>query len=205
MVDVGIDKKFNKTRLKNNLMQGNYSVKMLSNDQSNMINLKKFLLTASFVLIATSPAKADWQFTKWGMSSTELQKISPVQLESGNNCPVNNSNGSTNSPYDVKYSSKWTVGSMNFIACYLFLNNKLHIINLFSFNVDREAVIKGLSQKYGQPKINNILKEVGIVTYEWDLPEEKIEFSIQERLKYPYVVSYSSKAGSNENSVREGL
>lgn len=162
------------------------------------------VLSAGFVLLTAFPAKADWQFTKWGMTAAQLRKASPVKLASGNNCPVNNSTN-PGSVYDVKYASRWSVGSMNFIACYLFLGDKLHIVNLFSIDADPEAVIKGFSQKYGQPKVDNALKKIGTVSYIWELPNEKIEFSIREGLRYPYVVTYTSKIGSNENAVRDNL
>lgn len=156
--------------------------------------------------LCSKPASADWQFTKWGMSISELKRVSPVKLQSGDVCPVNNKNNSS-MEYRVEAASDWRVGDMNFIACYLFQNNKLKRVNLFSMKVDSEAIVKGLTQRHGSPILDSTLRRVGIITYIWDKPDEKIEFSIRrpEIVKYPYVVNYSSKEGSNETSVRNRL
>lgn len=169
-----------------------------------MIKLRNLAFLISSIFLVATPAQANWQFTKWGMTSTEFRQASPVKLMSGNRCPVNNSN-SSKAVYDVKYTSDWAVGNMSFIACYLFLNDRLHRVHLFSTSVDPEAVIKGLSQRYGSPEEDKTLKSIGIVDYEWDLPDEKIEFSIRSKFDYPYLISYESKAGSNENEVRDRL
>ncbi len=98
---------------------------------------------------------------------------------------------------------------MNFIACYLFLDRKLHRVNLFSRDADAKSVLKGLAQKYGVPEINKNLQEVGIIGYKWDKPDEKIEFSDYSRshvkISYPYVIGYESKNGSDESAVRDQL
>lgn len=153
------------------------------------------------------PVLANWKFTKWGMTKADLQKAAPIKLKSGRECPVNNSN--TPGALQVEFSSSVKVGSMNFIACYLFRNSKLHSINLFSRDVDAKAVVNGLSQKYGVPEINRNLQEIGIITYKWDKFKETIEFSDSSHSKvkilYPYVISYTTKNGSNESAVRDKL
>lgn len=166
----------------------------------NKITPKTLLFAISSILIAISPAKADWQFTKWGMSPAQLQKASPVKLSSGEYCPVNNiTNGK--GYYDVKYATDWNVGSIKFIACYLFINNQLRKINLFSKNAKSEDIVKGLSQKYGQP----IIKKSIDLDYIWDLPNEKIKLSIRYDLNYTYLLTYESKLDTDENAVRNRL
>ncbi|GEM_PF-5898635 len=170
-----------------------------------MRNIKQSLLVIASILLVTTPAKADWQFTKWGMTPAELEKKSPIHLVKGDsNCPVRDSQVSV-SPYETKYTSDWTVGSMRFTTCYLFLKNKLSLVHLFSKDVDEKSVIKGFSQKYGQPQVDDVLKDAGMISYVWDLPNEKIKFSVRQGLEYKYLVSYESKIGSDENAVRDNL
>lgn len=168
-----------------------------------MINLKVILPIVGIVLLTASPVKADWQFTKWGMTPEQLKEASPIPLLSRDSCPINNSG-----VLDIKYASNWEVGSMKFIACYIFDKDKLNGINLYSRSVDEKAVIKGLSQKYGSPIISNNLAEIGIYSYRWDLPDEKIIFYINSREKQnykTYIITYRSKKGTDENAVRDGL
>jgi hypothetical protein len=166
-----------------------------------MRNLQKIVLLTSSIWILATPALADWQFTKWGMTKEDLQKLAPISLNSGSSCPVNNSN-SPGGLYKVEFTSDWKVGDMNFTACYLFLNDRLHIVNLFSQDVNSEAIIRGLSQRYGTPEIKKTSFDT---SYIWDRRDEEISFFIRPDLNYQYVVGYRSKAGSNEISVREGL
>ncbi|MFM8006425.1 MAG: hypothetical protein ACKO86_16115, partial [Dolichospermum sp.] len=142
-----------------------------------MYRFIKYIPIAAFCLaITATSAKANWQFTKWGMSPKELEEVSPVKLSNGDNCPAKNPLGKI---YNVKYTSDWNVGSMKFIACYLFLDNKLNRVYLKSFNVDAAAIIKGLSQRYGSPQVNTRLSSVGVVIYNWDLPNEEIKFTLR--------------------------
>jgi hypothetical protein len=106
-----------------------------------MIDIKKTLMIiAGFVLITASPAKADWQFTKWGMSPEELRQVSPIELSNGDaNCP--GKDDSKIRPHKTYYTSNWTAGNMKFIVCYRFIDNKLHMVNLYSISVNPEAVV----------------------------------------------------------------
>ncbi|MEA5577469.1 hypothetical protein [Anabaena sp. UHCC 0451] len=173
-----------------------------------MFRLLKHLPIAAFCLaITATSAKANWQFTKWGMSPKELEQVSPVKLRvkisTGDNCPAKNPLGKT---YNVRYASDWNVGSMKFIACYLFLDNKLNRVYLTSSNVDAAAIIKGLSQRYGSPQVNTLLSSVGIVSYNWDLLNEEIRFVLRKyEDKELYIVDYKSKKGTNEILIRDGL
>jgi hypothetical protein len=49
--------------------------------------MKKIVIGAvgaiSLALCAATPARADWQFTKWGMTKEEFKKISPVAMYLG--------------------------------------------------------------------------------------------------------------------------
>lgn len=168
-----------------------------------MFNYKAVLCAISSILIASSPAKADWQFTKWGMSPDQVQKASPVKLSSGDYCPVNNKNNSSGY-YQVKYATDWNVGSMKFIACFLFADNKLRIVNLFSKNVNQDVLIRGLSQKYGQPKIDKFYTSTN---YKWNIPNEQVRFtySFFEGVVNPYVLSYEDKSDSDDTAIRNNL
>ncbi len=164
-----------------------------------MTRFIKTVLIASSLLIVANPALADWQFTKWGMTPAEVQKASPVNLESGDQCPILRTK--------VMFSSEWKAGDMIFLACYVFKEDRLHQILLYSNKIDRDAIIRGLSQRYGSPEINAQLRSLGLISYTWYMPDEEIGFLINSRngASYPYTVNYRSKAGSNENSVRDGL
>jgi hypothetical protein len=67
--------------------------------------------------------------------------------------------------------------------------------------------IKGLSQRYGQPRITTTLQSIGITSYKWDLPNEQISFftNYGNRVNYPFLITYMSKDGSDENVVRDRL
>ena len=172
--------------------------------------VKSIILATTLLLLNTNSVQANWQFTEWGMTAEQLKKVSPVPIEGGDKCPVNNSNRSTNK-YDVKYASDWVAGDMIFIACYIFYQEKLHAVNLYSKQVDSESIIKGLSQKYGRPTQNDTLTKIGLINYLWDLPNEKIEFQVftlndsNRTTDYPYGIFYKTKAGSNEEAVQEKL
>ena len=89
--------------------------------------VKSIILATTLLLLNTNSVQANWQFTEWGMTAEQLKKVSPVPIEGGDKCPVNNSNRSTNK-YDVKYASDWVAGDMIFIACYILYSSFIFIL-----------------------------------------------------------------------------
>jgi hypothetical protein len=171
--------------------------------------LKVTILSISIsICMMPRPALANWQFTKWGMTKADLQKAAPIKLKSGDDCPINNSDD-PDTAYQIEFSSAFEVGTMKFMACYLFLDGKLHRINLFSRDVDSKSVIQGLSQKYGAPEVNKSLESVGMTVHKWDQSDETIEFLDASRsvveIPYPYVVWYETKNYSNKSAVKGRL
>lgn len=157
------------------------------------------ILSSLSLFLFSGKATASWQWTKWNMTVNELEKAAlsgGVALESEENCPVNKSNSGT-SEYSVAYSSAYRAGNTSFVACYLFKGDRLSRINLFAKSIDRDQIFSALQDKYENYSVDSTLRNVGIIRYKWQSPEETITLTDSSRspvhMAFPFVLAYQSK------------
>lgn len=124
---------------------------------------RKLLLSSAIALSITSPALADWQFTKWGMSQEELLTVSPINVKNSRFDPECPSTAPLSSNYEASEFLKFT-------ACYGF-DKQSDILNYVHLHLrdyaSRGILYDALTSKYGNPKINDSSKGIGLAWYEW--------------------------------------
>lgn len=125
--------------------------------------LKKILLSVAIALSITAPARADWQFTRWGMSQEELLTASPIK--------VKNSRFDPECPSTAPLSSNYEVSEfLMFTACYGFDKEKdsLSYVHLHLRDYASRGILYDvLTSKYGNPRIHDTSRGIGLVWYEW--------------------------------------
>src|ERR1700688_187290 len=123
-----------------------------------------------------SPAAADWQFTKWGMtpeqvvkkSPTPVKKVAPEDRDQGGHLTIEK--GMPN-----LLEGDWTSGAFKFHVTYRFdARRHLSAVDLEILE-DGQAmdVANALSDRYGKPD-----QEIGGITLAriWRTPREQIEY-----------------------------
>ena len=124
----------------------------------------------ALVLSVATPAKADWQFTKWGMSKEEFKQASPVALNTDDDfCKKLLDSVSEIGTSPEFLSSDWDAGRFKFTNCYVFGENNslnsvyLNLKNQYSGNL----LIEALNNKYGMYSSSSTIELFNIEIYEW--------------------------------------
>ena len=96
--------------------------------------------------IASAPALANWQFTKWGMSPAEV-------FEASNGAaPIGDIEEITEDRSQIKNSGVYMVGSIPLRSRYHYIDNRLTMVELF---VESSATCyvfrQNLGSQYGKP------------------------------------------------------
>ena len=106
-----------------------------------------FCSAALSVTLAGS-AKADWQYTKWGMTPAEVSKASGGRV-------VNNSQTDQNTDTEIaKLTTPYSTGDFSFTAYFMFSRNtdKMNSVRFNYADGSKCWLLRGeLMSKYGQP------------------------------------------------------
>lgn len=104
------------------------------------------IATALALVIAPMSAKADWQFTRWGMSTADLATL-PIVL----NKPSPEERAASRLPAlgEPEWRSRYIAGEFKFTAYYLFQSDKLRAVSLHGDPKDAPAIITSLRSQYG--------------------------------------------------------
>jgi hypothetical protein len=151
----------------------------------------KLFLSSAIVLSLGSPAFADWQFTKWGMTQEELLTVSPINVKNSRFDPECPSTAPLSSNYEISKFLKFT-------ACYGFdkENDSLDYVYLYLRNYEaREILYDALVAKYGNPQnIYTGSKGIGLIWYKWRSENNSITlFDDQSNINSPKMyVNYKS-------------
>lgn len=125
--------------------------------------LGKILISTVIALSLATPALADWQFTKWGMTQEELLTVSPINVKNSRFDPECPSTAPLSSNYEVSEFLKFT-------ACYGFDQDgdTLNYVYLYLRDYAAGGILyDALVAKYGSPKKDSGLKRLGLMRYEW--------------------------------------
>jgi hypothetical protein len=106
-------------------------------------------LAISIFILCTSLARADWQFTQWGMSEAELTSLSPhiVQTNAAERQGYSN-------PYTgtALYKSGYRAMEVDFTAYYTFNGNKLVAVTIRPIDLANWPKVNiAIGQVYGTP------------------------------------------------------
>jgi hypothetical protein len=106
-------------------------------------------ITALVALLAATAAQADWQYTKWGMSESELTAISPNIQPTTASERQGHSNPHIGS---ALYKSGYDARDINFTAYYWFNAGQLVAVEIVPTNLDDGPKANlTLDQVYGAP------------------------------------------------------
>jgi len=118
--------------------------------------MKGAFFASVLLLIAAQPARADWQFTKWGMSESQVIKASKHLAERAQ---------------DGTLSMRYTTGKFAFNVEFVFADSKLNAVSLELHTGSNYSLLNALKEKYGQPD-----EQDGITTV-WRTSRDEIDFS----------------------------
>lgn len=144
--------------------------------------LRSLGIALSSLLLIASPVNADWEFTKWGMSIKELKRVSPIKIiDGGTICK-------SEDKQKEGLRSLWTGYGTTFDICFIFVNQKLSRIWLFSR--EETDLLPLLTEKYGESNIVYkslyVSERLGRTTKSnhvfWEYNGEQIIFSRDERI-----------------------
>src|SRR5216684_2564277 len=88
------------------------------------MQLRLITLAILYFLSSQAPARADWQYTKWGMSPNEL-----VRASAGKAVP-NTDTTHNRADAIAQLTSPYTTGGFSFVAYFLFERDKLVFVDL---------------------------------------------------------------------------
>jgi hypothetical protein len=102
------------------------------------------------LLIVATPAAADWQYAKWGMTADQLTAASKGQMKRcGAACEKQKTDAETALLY-----APYTSGDLDFTA-FAFFNNQTHKLSFVSLRLDDPSksnqLVGALRAKYGEP------------------------------------------------------
>lgn len=122
------------------------------------------LVSAAIALSLATPAFADWQFAKWGMTQEDLLTASPIDIENSRFDPECPSTAPLSSNYEASEFLKFT-------ACYGFEeeNDSLNYVHLYLRDYAAKGILyDALVAKYGSPeKVHTGSKGIGLIWYQW--------------------------------------
>lgn len=128
------------------------------------LSVGSFFGPANIPAIAQS-SEAGWQFTTWGMSVDELKAASPVPI----------SNSPDNCSGHTPYSSPYSTGSFDFVACYHFNANGLYHVRLQLLDLKQGAKLReALEDLYGVGRRENPL---GTLNITWRSENFRVSFN----------------------------
>ena len=164
-------------------------------------------LGAIVMLGVASPARADWQFTNWGMSKEELKQASAVEIRDTDKVCNNLVNEAREIGKKAEYlASDWQVGKIKFTNCYLFgENNSLAgvVLNLDNYR-STKLVYHLLVDKYGYTTVDKSIESLDVFWYEWHTNENIITFLAEKVAgKVKTSVFYQGVKPSLEEKVSE--
>lgn len=138
-----------------------------------------FVGAIALALSVASPARADWQFTQWGMSKEEFKKISPIQItEIDKTCQTLLDSVSAIGTKPEYLATSWEAGRFKFTNCYVFGEDDsladvyLNLDNFYSSGI----LLDTLVNKYGDPSSDNSIDMLNITSYEWRTEKDLISF-----------------------------
>lgn len=141
--------------------------------------MKKLLIGAIAILLSAAPARADWQFSEWGMTKEEFKQKSTVEIRDKDKVCENLLVDAREMGKDPQYlASDWKAGTIKFTNCYLFgEDNSLSgvVLDLDNFR-STKLVYHLLVEKYGYTTLDKSIESSDIFWYEWHTDENKITF-----------------------------
>lgn len=111
--------------------------------------MRKKLLLAIALVGMSSAARADWQYTRWGMSLTQVIAASHGQVHE---VPE------TDSGMLGRLLARGTyrAGGLTFNSTFFFDDSGLSRVHLSVTGVDCKSILTDLIKKYGMPSVNRI-------------------------------------------------
>ena len=141
--------------------------------------MKKLFIGAIAVLLSATPAKADWQFSKWGMTKEEFKQASTVEIRDTDKVCDDLVDQARKTGKKAEYlASDWNAGKIKFTNCYLFgENNSLSgvFLNLDNYR-STKLVHQILVKKYGYTTLDKSIESLDVFWYEWHTDEDIISF-----------------------------
>jgi hypothetical protein len=174
--------------------------------------MKKTLIGAiALALAVAAPARADWQFTKWGMSQAEFRQTAPIAItKSDYNALSYRCDNLLAAVWAIgktpKYIvSSWQAGGFKFANCYIF-DESNSLSDVFMILTDdsgtNETLLDTLKNKYGQPSDKSITF-LNIDLFEWRTDKDLIKFRQDwDRSTRKTFIHYSSTQSSLANESK---
>lgn len=103
-------------------------------------------LALAVLLLGILPVKADWQNTRWGMSTAELRASTNALLKPSDEERRQYGLPALGVP---ELKSVYVAGEFTFITYYLFQNDKLRAVSLHGNPKDSVGIIVSLRSQYG--------------------------------------------------------
>ena len=142
------------------------------------------LCAVPFLCTVPLPAKADWQFTKWGMSVNDVMKASKGIAK------VTAADAAPNDKVRLlaKLAMPYTTGAFAFDATFYFdAANRLQSVHLELEKGDRHSLLGSLSAKYGEPESQSILSASAAEIDVWRTSIDQIIFSTVGDDRFPEI------------------
>lgn len=175
-----------------------------------MALFRAILLCVAAIGPGAETARADWQFTRWGMSEAELTTKSPNIVPTTSDERSGRSN-----PYvgTALYKSGYRALEVDFVAYYLFQDGKLSSVHLVPADASQWPKLNiALEQVYGKPIDDKSHQSSGgtmfctFIDKKWRAESEKntvsaVGVSCNNNRKDVYSISYSPILSSSKTGL----
>jgi hypothetical protein len=159
--------------------------------------MRSWLLFA--IALASTPAHADWQYSKWGMTAEEVLAASKGALK---RCDPTSCEKQTTAKSAALLVGPYRSGSLQFTAFAYFDNatRKLDmvILNLKSPEKDTGELIRAMMGRYGEPRSKDF--SAISATYSWNTPSERIFLSAIGPIQSPSYTTIQYQARVTDSS-----
>jgi hypothetical protein len=112
--------------------------------------LKKLTLIVALVVMWAQPSRADWQYTKWGMTVEEAIAASKGSLQPCTKAcdPIHLADG-------ARLFGPYSSGDFHFTAYLLFHDGRLSSVRLVLQGGNYLTLAQAMRSKYGEPTVSN--------------------------------------------------
>ena len=128
---------------------------------------KALALVIASCWVSGSPAMADWQYTRWGMTPAQVQKASKGTAKASSEVPEELVSGTT-----YQLVAPYTAGEFQFKAHFAFDSQKhLSLVLLDLTSGEPASLLMSLTRKYGDAR------RPGPLDWQWRTARDVISFS----------------------------
>lgn len=110
------------------------------------------LISAILMLVALE-SRADWQYTRWGMSLEELMALPGVSVSLA--MPSERENADRVTGGRAEATAPYQAGPLKLNAYFLFARNHLTMVRLQTMGHDADLLISRISEAYGPAETTN--------------------------------------------------